>query len=157
MKQQKILTAILAFLSLANIATPYLASANHTPIKSNVFDPSTIAGPLLVCSGDTSNFNPCTDLCDFVAQFAQIIYFMIALVIWIIAPILVAVGGIMYMLAGANPGMLERAKKTLTGVVWGLAIVLCAWLIVYTFVSVLGSLGTYVGGFGTNGNAACNL
>jgi hypothetical protein len=54
----------------------------------------------------------------------------------------------MIMLAGANPGMLESGKKTLTATVIGLAIVLCAYLIVNTTITVLGIAG--IGGFGNN-------
>jgi hypothetical protein len=165
MKKEKLLIAGLAFLSIAAIAAPYVASANRAEIKSNVFDVTILKGPLLICQGNlyldnknTVNPNACVNLCDFVAQVANIIYFMIALIIWIIAPALVATGGIMYMLAGPNPDMVGRAKKTLTSVAWGLAIVLSAWLIVYTFVGALGNLSSKVGGFGgPNGQAACSI
>ncbi len=162
-KSPNIALAIISLvLILVPVATPAAVFAASNPIKSNVFLPTILAGPLIVCVGASasntgSNSLPvCSNLCDLVAQIANIIYFTIAVVIWIIAPILIAVGGIMIMLGGANPGMIETGKKTITGAVWGIVIVLCAWLIVFTFVSAFGNLGQYIGGFGgTNGQAAC--
>jgi hypothetical protein len=62
----------------------------------------------------------------------------------------------MIMLGGASPEMVGRGKKTITGAVWGIVIVLCAWLIVFTFVSAFGGLSKYVGGFGgNNGQIEC--
>jgi len=162
--KQKLLTAGLAFISLAiliiPIAMPSLAFAAHNSLQTNVFKPTILAGPLLLCTGVPSNggaiSNTCQNLCDLVAQIAQVIYYMIAVVIWIVTPILIAVGGIMIMLGGANPGMIETGKKTITGAVWGIIIVLCAWLIVFTFVSAFGGLSKYVGGF-PGGPAACSI
>lgn len=136
------------------MAAPFIAFADHAPINSQVFFPTILNGPLLVCVGSTNNNNgtgstlpPCNNLCDLVAQIANIIYFIIGVVIWIITPILIAVAGIMYMLGGPNPEMVGRAKKTITGAVWGVVIVLCAWLLVSTFVTFLNIKG--IGGFGT--------
>jgi hypothetical protein len=111
-------------------------------------------GGLVSCTGDylaqDNNAHPCTSLCDLINTFINIVYFLMTIAIFVIAPILLVVGGIMIMLAGANPGMLESGKKVLTGAVIGLIIVLCSYLIVATVVKVLGV--TDVGGFG---GAAC--
>ena len=142
----------------ATLALPYVTFADHNPINSNVFIPTILKGPLVICTGVPTTGGPiqktCNNLCDLVAQIANVIYFMIAVVIWIIMPILVVIGGIMIMLSGANPEMLGRAKKTITGAVWGAVIVLAAWLIVYTFIAAFGGLGQYIGGFG---QAACTV
>jgi hypothetical protein len=71
-----------------------------------------------------------------------------SIAIFILAPIMVVVGGVMILMAGANPGMLESGKKAITAAVVGLIIVLCAYLIVNTFITVLSITG--VGGFGTS-------
>jgi hypothetical protein len=55
-------------------------------------------------------------------------------------------------MSGANPGMLEKAKKTLTSTLIGLLIVLCSYLLIYTFVKALNITG--IGGFGTS---ACSV
>lgn len=151
-----LLTLGLAAIALVTIfipvAVPSVVFAAHNSINSQVFNPTVLAGPLLVCTGVSSNGGPigntCQNLCDLVAQVAQVIYYMIAVVIWIVTPILVAVGGIMIMIGGASPEMVGRGKKTITGAVWGIAIVLCAWLLVKTLVSPITGLGiSGIGGF----------
>lgn len=157
--KKNLLTLGLAMMSLVAmivpVAMPSLAFAAHNSINSQVFNPTILAGPILLCTGAPSSggaiSNTCNNLCDLVAQIAQVIYYMIAVVIWIIAPILIAVGGIMIMLGGTSPEMVGRGKKTITGAIWGIVIVLVAWVVVFTFVSAFGSLGKYVGGFGGNG------
>jgi hypothetical protein len=59
----------------------------------------------------------------------------------------------MYMFAGPDPGMVAKAKTVLLGAAWGVAIVLCSYVIVSTFVAVFKLTGV-VGGFGT---AACQV
>ena len=145
---------------LAIILAPSFASADIAPLKTNVIDPLSpffaLKGPLTLCVGSASantadNLPVCNNLCDLIAQIAQIIYFVIALVIWAIAPVLITVGGVMIMLGGASSELIGRGKKTITGAIWGIVIVLCAWVIVYTFVNAFGKLDQYVGGFGGNG------
>lgn len=166
-KSPNITLAIISLiLILIPVMIPATVFADANPIKSNVIDPLSpqfaLKGPLIVCVGASAsntggNTLPvCSNLCDLVAQIANVIYFTIAVVLWIIAPILIAIGGIMIMLGGANPGMIETGKKTITGAVWGIVIVLCAWLIVFTFVNAFGKLGQYIGGFGgTGGKGIC--
>jgi hypothetical protein len=152
MKKRFFINILLAVLM---VASPYIAFAAHNPISSNVFSPTILQGPLLICTGVPTNgavASQCNNLCDLVAQIANVIYFAIAVVIWIITPILVAFGGIMIMIGGASSEMIGRGKKTITGAVWGIVIVLCAYLIVYTFVKAIGITG--VGGFGVSN---CNL
>lgn len=157
--------AVIALVILS-AALPSAVFAANAGVKSNVFLPTILNGPLLICVGAPNGQNTapgavssvCSNLCDLVAQIANIIYYAIGVVIWIITPILVAVGGIMIMLGGANPEMVSRGKKTITGAVWGIAIVLLAWLIVYVFVGAMGNLSKYIGGFGgPNGKAACSI
>lgn len=133
---------------------PSLSFADHNSVNSNVFVPSILDGPLVVCTGTGGGgFKACSNLCDLIAQIANVIYFMIAVVLWIIAPILLAVGGIMIMLAGTSPEMISRGKKTITGAIWGIVIVLCAWLLVFSVVHAFGNLGKYIGGFTGSGSS----
>jgi hypothetical protein len=129
--------------------------------------PTGFWGPIVWCTGDylsgTGNNQingpggqppACSNLCDLVGTFINIIYLAMSIAIFIIAPISVAVGGIMIMFSGANPGLLEQGKKVLTGAVIGLAIVLCSYLIVNTVLWAFNI--TAIGGF--NGNAsACSI
>ena len=141
----------------SSLALPLVASAWTTP---NLWGtPPGFWGPLVSCTGiyvgapSTNPDNspaapPCTSLCDLIDTAINIIYFGMSLAIFILAPVMIVVGAVMVMLAGANPGMLESGKKTLTATVIGLAIVLCAYLIVNTTITVLGITG--IGGFGNN-------
>ncbi len=158
-------TAIAAITLIILSATlPSAVFAANSGVKSNVFLPTILDGPLLICVGAPNGSGAasgavssvCNNLCDLVAQIANIIYYMIGVVIWIVTPILVAVGGIMIMLGGANPEMVGRGKKTITGAVWGIVIVLLAWLIVFVFVHAFGNLSNYVNGFnGSGGTFSC--
>lgn len=153
-----LLSLFAVFIPIINPSVVFAATA---PLKSNVFNPTILAGPITLCVGapttnsGNNNLPTCSNVCDFIVEVEQVIYYMIAVVIWIIVPILVAVGGIMIMLAGANPEMLGRGKKTITGAIWGMIIVLCAWVIIYTFVHAFGGLSKYVGGFG--GATTCSV
>lgn len=156
MKQALRYAAILTILM-----APTLALAGTA--NSNVWSPSILKGPLITCTGDGGSgpgggTQACTSLCDLVATTANVIYFFIGVVIWIVAPIMVAVSGILFMISRGNPGKLEAAKKTITTTIVGLLIVLSAYLIVYTFVAALNEISggqTNIGGFTSGSPAAC--
>jgi hypothetical protein len=120
--------------------------------------PTGFWGPLLSCTGNypigstTGSGNYCTNLCDLIGTFINVVYFVMSIGIFIITPIMLVVGSIMLMVSGANPEMLGTGKKVLTSTVIGIAIILCSYLIVVTVVKTLGITG--IGGFGTS---ACNV
>ena len=163
MKKALIISAVLALSFL-----PLLASAQSLP---SVWDIKTIGGPLLTCTGVTTtaqtitdaNGNTvqipampaCQDLCDLVRTVVNDIYVGIAFVIWIILPISFIAGGIMYMLGGANPDLLTTAKSTLKGAVIGTIIVLCAYLLIATFVQFMKI--SNIGGFSSGSSSVCSL
>ena len=129
--------------SLTLIGVPLFASAVQAP---NIW-PGGFWGPLLSCTGDyTQTSGTCHDLCDLMQTVVNVIYFAISIAVFVITPILFGIGAIMIMVAGANPGMLERGKKTLTGTIIGLAIILCSYLIISVFITALHITG--IGGFG---------
>jgi hypothetical protein len=142
---------------------PTLTFAAHSTIKTDVWNPTILAGPLTVCgapvtlsnSGSKANSNGCQDLCDFVAQIIQVLYFIIAVGIWIIIPILFAWGGVKIMIARGDPGKASEGRKTLTGAVVGVIIMICAWLIVSIFVHFF-NLSSYIPYFG-NGGSSCTI
>lgn len=117
--------------------------------KSNVWSIDILKGPLVSCVGATTSTLPiqqtCQSVCDLVCTSANVVYFGIGVVIWIALPIMFAWGGLLLILSRGNTEGTGKAKKMLTGTVIGLLIVLCAYLIVYTFVKVIGISG--VGGF----------
>ncbi len=142
-----------AFLFLVPLILPCLAFAASATVNSNVWNLSILQGPLVTCVGATTSTLPiqptCQSFCDLFATVANVIYFCIAVVIWIIAPIMFLWAGILFMTSAGNQERVGQARKMLTGTVIGVLIVLCAYLLVYTFVNVL-QLQQYVGGFGTN-------
>jgi hypothetical protein len=154
MKSKWLIGAVLALAIF-----PALAFAAHINPNTNVWSPAILAGPLTVCTGNyLGSQGPapyqsarCQDLCDFVAEIIQILYFIIGVGIWIIIPILFGYSGVQIILARGNPAKVSEARKSLTGALIGVVIMLCAWLIVSTFVGFF-KLGNYVGAFGSNGN-----
>jgi hypothetical protein len=73
---------------------------------------------------------------------------------WFIIPIILVVAGIMYMMGGANPGLLTTAKSALKGAVIGAIIILCSYLLISTFITFL-KIGN-IGGF-SSGSPTCQL
>lgn len=154
---------LLAAATLTMVSLPLFASAANVWSASNLpspWQPSVLAGPLVTCTGDiagigSSPLPKCQDLCGLVLTVVVDIYIGMAFAIWIILPISFAVGGIMYMLGGANPGLLEKAKKTLWGAVIGTVIVLGSYLLIATFVKFI-QIG-YIGGFSPGSPSACTL
>lgn len=144
------------FLALITvIALPHIVSAQQ--YKTPNLWPGGFWGPLVSCTGDVAGINPnpanlppCTSLCNLIGTFINIIFFIISLCFFILAPIMFAVGGIMVMVSGANPEMLSTGKRILKAAAIGVIIVLCAYLIVATFISFLGVTG--IGGFGSGGS-----
>ncbi|MDR3582088.1 MAG: hypothetical protein P4L67_02315 [Candidatus Pacebacteria bacterium] len=94
---------------------------------------------IVSCSGNylSQPSNPCTGLGDLLQTFVNVIYLVMSIALFILAPILFLVGAIMLMMGGANPAMLTKGRQTMIGVVVGIVIVLCAYLIVSTVISVL--------------------
>lgn len=153
-------------LPIASFAAETQSGATVTYTTPKLW-PTGYWGPVAWCTGSfvaTANPGPssaagktpptCNNLCDLIGTFINAIYLALSIAIFIIAPLSLAVGGIMIMVAGANPEMLGRGKKVLTGAVIGLVIVLCSYLVVNTILVVLGV--TSVGGF--NGNSlTCSI
>ena len=154
MKKAALITTVVVLSVL-----PLFASAASLP---NVWDPTSIKGPLVTCTGSlyqsdgvTPNPNACQNLCDLVFTVVNDIYVGIAFVIWIILPLMFVVGGIMYMMGGANPNLLTMAKSTLKGAVIGAIIVLCAYLLIATLVQFMNI--SNIGGFSSNTPSVCTL
>ncbi|HVN26583.1 MAG TPA: pilin [Candidatus Paceibacterota bacterium] len=97
-------------------------------------------GGLLSCTGNYVNgAHPCTSVCDLIQTIVNVIYFGITICLFVLAPIFFTIGGVMLMVSGANPEMMSRGKGILLNTVIGVVIVLCSYLIVFTFVNVFGA------------------
>jgi hypothetical protein len=69
--------------------------------------------------------------------FKRIVDFVTINIIFPLAVLMFVIGGVMFLTAGGDPGKIGGAKKILTAVVIGLAIILAAWLIVGTVITFL--------------------
>jgi hypothetical protein len=106
---------------------------------------------IVTCTGDGGGGLPqCTSFCDILATVYNIIQFGIALTLDFFAPVFLVLGGVMIMFAGGSPKTMSTGKSMILGAVIGIAIVLGAYLIVNTFLSIIGAntLGAKIGGFG---------
>jgi hypothetical protein len=158
---------LLVFIIGASTVLPMVsfASSGGTAYKVPSLWPTGYWGPIVWCTGNyiqgatqvalpTGQPAACTNLCDLVGTVINVIYLLMSIALFAIAPVLMVWGGVTIMFAGANPGSLETGKKILTGTVIGIAIVLCSYLIINT---VLGALKvTTIGGFNGNSNA-CSI
>lgn len=131
----------------ASVGLPVVATAATGSWTQPSLWPTGFWGPIVWCTGNYINgANQCTNLCDLIETFINVIYLAMSIAIFVITPMMFLVGAVMFMMAGANPEMLGKGKKILTGTAVGLAIVLGSYLLVYSVVNVLGVQN--VGGFG---------
>jgi hypothetical protein len=82
---------------------------------------------------------PC-ELCDFFVMIDRIIDFLLFKpgLVPILAALMIAIGGGMYILSFNQPANLSRAKSLFTAVVIGLLIIYGAWLLINTFLMFIG-------------------
>jgi hypothetical protein len=156
--------ALLAFVATVSVAAIVLLAPAILPTAlpgaapvahadSRVF-PAGYWGPLLSCTGNYNEVVPagvnedgvtktCNDFCDILYTGQNIIDFAITLVIFVGAPIMIAAGGIMYMvgnpLTGEKDNKHSAAKKIIVSAVVGTAIVLGAYIILSTFLWLFGN------------------
>jgi hypothetical protein len=89
----------------------------------------------------------CT-FCDFFRMLDRILDFLLLRIIPALAALMIAIGGVMYILSRGNPEDLARAKKLFVSVGIGMLIIYGAWLLVYAFLLIIG--GVAWRGFGGN-------
>ena len=102
--------------------------------------------PLISCTGDYTDYQglnkgtkTCTSLCDVISTFQRILYFVMTLILAIGAPIMFVIGGGMIFFAGPNPSLLEQGRKVIWGAVIGVVLALSAYIIVGTFLWLIGN------------------
>lgn len=163
MKVKENLPKIFAVLAIVMTVVPVVALAQTPP---SIW-PTGFWGPLLSCTGDYAKVqpqgtqgapaNPCQSLCDLILTIINVIYFAMSVALFIIAPILLAVGGVMIMIAGASPEMLSQGKRTLTATVIGIVIVLCSYLLISTFINLVLPYAASTNLFGGFGAGNCPI
>jgi len=78
-------------------------------------------------------------LCHFFLMIDKIIDYVMIEIVPILAVLMIVVAGVMYYFGGLQPGLLNRAKTLIKGVVIGLAIIYSAYMIINIFLMVLGA------------------
>lgn len=90
----------------------------------------------LVPCGSKNNTDPCS-ICHFGALTINITNFLMYYVALPATALLVAIGGIMLLIAGPSETLRNRGKEILKATVIGVIIVFLAWLLVDTLIKVV--------------------
>jgi len=89
------------------------------------------AGGVIPCDGQDCSFGSLVTLVQKILTF-----FLTAAPF--VAAIIFAYGGVLYITSGGQSGKIEKAHKVFSFAVWGLLLVLGAWLIIFTIIKGLG-------------------
>ena len=100
---------------------------------------------LVPCGGDGQ---PACQLCHGFQLINNILNWVLFVIIPIIAPIFIVIGGIYLLIARGNPEMFNKGKSVLTATIVGLIIVYTAYVLLSTVLTFLGvaewtGLGTW--------------
>ena len=90
---------------------------------------------LVPCGGITQ---PACGVCHLFRLLNNIINWVLFVIVPIIAPIFIVIGGIYLLIARGNPEMFSKGKSILTAVVIGLIIVYTAYVALSTILTSLG-------------------
>ena len=117
------------FLALLLVFSPATVGASAT-------DPNTGVVP---CGNQVDREGQVSDPCEIGDLFTLIdnIIDWILIVMIPLAVVSIAIGGAMLVLGGANEEWQSKGKEIITSALWGLVIVLAAWLIVWAIVEPL--------------------
>ena len=100
--------------------------------------------------------NPC-QLCHLFQLVNNIVNWVLFVIIPIIAPIFVVIGGIYLLIARGDPGMFTQGKNVLTATIIGLIIVYTAYILLTTVLTSLG-VAEWTGlGFGNWSQIECPI
>lgn len=95
-----------------------------------------LAAGLVPCGGAPPE--QACQFCDIFVLLKRLVDFVIITLVPISAVLLLTVGGAMFIFSGGNPGLTNKGRSIMTAVVWGLVIIYCAWLLVNTFLVLIG-------------------
>lgn len=89
-------------------------------------------GGLVPCSG------PDCDLCDLFQLFANLVEFVLVVIVPPVAALLIMYGGITFFTATGDPGKVEKGKKIIVAALVGIVIIYGAHFLVTMFLDALG-------------------
>jgi len=95
-----------------------------------------LAAGLVPCGGPLPE--KACQFCDIFVLLKRLVDFVIITLVPISAVLLLTAGGAMFIFSGGNPGLTSKGRSIMTAVVWGLVIIYCAWLLVNTFLALIG-------------------
>lgn len=113
---------------------------NKTP--NNTTSGTTLTPEEIAADKKGSGLVPCTDTCDLNDVLQLINNIIVFLIKDIFIPIIILLfiyAGYQYITAQGNPAKIANLKKLLWRIIVGMVLVLCAWLIVKTIISILSS------------------
>ncbi len=122
-------------LAITGLVTVFLFSA--APVSA------ICEGPIVPCGGD----NPC-QFCHIFVLITNIVNYVLTCLVPIIAGLMIIIGGLYLLAAGASPETLGKAKSVITAAVIGLVIIFLAWVFLNTLLDFMGiadwtGLGTW--------------
>lgn len=97
------------------------------------------AAGLVPCGGEGQS---ACQFCDFFVLINNIIRFVMIILVPVVAVLMLVIGGVLFLFAGAKPDALNKAKGIITSVVIGLLIIFSAWVIVNTVFEKSGIIQT---------------
>jgi len=103
---------------------------------SLIFPLFSLAAGLVPCGGPPPE-EPC-QLCHLFVLLDTIVDFVLFKIILPLATLLLVLGGILFIFNAENPENVTKGKAILTSVVIGLIIIFAAWLIINSFVMLIG-------------------
>ncbi len=91
--------------------------------------------PLVPCGGPGQ---PACQICHIFVLINNIIRFLLFTILPPLAVLLLVIGGFMFLFAGASENTLKQAKSIIFSTIFGLIIILSAWIIVNTLLAQTG-------------------
>ena len=98
----------------------------------------------LVSCGNDINHNGILDkeeacrLCNLFQLVNNLVNWVLLVIIPVVAPIFLVLGGIYLLIARGDPGMFKKGKDVLTATIVGLIIIYTAWVLLSTVLAFLG-------------------
>ena len=90
---------------------------------------------LVTCGGETQ---PACEFCHLFQLINNILNWVLFVLVPIISPIFIVIGGIYLLIARGNPEMFNKGKNVLTATIVGLIIVYTAYVLLSTVLTTLG-------------------
>ena len=97
-------------------------------------------GPLISCTalGGSGSCPACVSVCDILQTGQNFIFFGMTLLLFVLTPVMIVVGGVTILLSAGSSSMVSKGRGMIWGAVIGLAIGLGAFVIINTFLYLMG-------------------